>query len=63
MVESITGHPDVAQQLVAVLTGDTPQVVWDAVINMRAELPPELAAMVGERARAVGRTAEADALA
>jgi len=53
---------DNVDEFVAALTPDTPQVVWDALVRVKAEIPGPLADKLAERARACGNASIASAL-
>lgn len=50
---------DELDEFLAALTADTPKVVWDGLIEVRAEIPPTLRERVAARAEHLGRVTEA----
>lgn len=61
VLELIDGMDDLGEFLAA-LTPDTPDVVWQGLIEVRAEIPDALRTRLAERAVTCGRTAAADGL-
>ncbi|MGW4841750.1 hypothetical protein [Nocardia brasiliensis] len=58
VLEIIDGMDDL-DEFLAALTTDTPKVVWDGLIEVRAEIPAPLLARLTARADQLGRTAAA----
>ncbi|MEV6769522.1 hypothetical protein AB0N05_12935 [Nocardia sp. NPDC051030] len=61
VLEIIDGMDDL-EEFLAALSPDTPDVVWRALIEVRAEIPARLLALLAERARELGRDGDAGEL-
>ncbi|MFB8275842.1 hypothetical protein [Nocardia colli] len=61
VLELIDGMDDL-DEFLAALTPDTPDVVWQGLIEVRAEIPDALRTRLADRADTCGRTAAAEGL-
>ncbi|MET9491089.1 hypothetical protein [Nocardia sp. NPDC006630] len=61
VLELIDGMDDV-EEFLAALTTETPDVVWHALIEVRAEIPAGLLGLLAERARELDRDDDAEKL-
>ncbi|MFC9997433.1 hypothetical protein [Nocardia sp. NPDC127526] len=61
VLDLIAGMDDL-EEFLSALTPDTPDVVWNALHEVRDEIPPALLTLLAERARELGRDDDAAAL-
>ncbi|WP_040807453.1 hypothetical protein [Nocardia concava] len=61
VLDLIDGMDDI-EEFLSALTPDTPDVVWQALIQVRAEIPARLLTLLAERARELGRDDDAGEL-